>query len=429
MPNDPATSAIDYDALAQAPRLLMECQLKPLQGDRFQPTGFPDLGPARYTAPRRPNGWTKENGNPDAWEPVEMLLVESVQSVANHMELACWDQGAQDLIEPLRGLPYIKVRNERGEHATNSLLEAHRINSEYIIGNHSDGKFKKSFTSEIEYQSDGRVNWAKFHDALFKYDPNSLLHGCFLEEIGGRLRVTRAVSGFIEASGVRVAENGGVKNNIVQPELKGGEGNVPFPRTEFTAERITAYFNLDLALLRGYGLPDEANRLLIALALFKIRRFLSTGLRLRTACDLEPAGDDLKVTRPAGFIIPGESALLSECRELIGKCKAHFADPAITEIEWKPKERAVVVELPNDTPHPTIPEELKDDIEWKKASKGKPPKLSFKKGLTKELAEKAKELWPGNENVARAIEDALNEKSGGNDNSNGSTNPEQDANA
>jgi len=314
---------INYQAFADVPRLLMECELKPLQGHRFQPTGFADLGPARYTAP----------------DGTEMLLIESAQSVANRMELACWDQRAQDLIEPLRGLPYIKVKNKGGGHATNSLLEAHRINSEYIVGNHSDGKFKESFTKEIEYQSDGHVNWAKFRNALFKYDPNSLLHGCFLEEIGGRLRVTRAVSGFIEASGVRVAESGGVKNNIVQPELKGGEGNVPFHRSEFTAQRITAYFNLDLALLRGYGLPDDATSLLIALALLKIRRFLSTGLRLRTACDLEPVNGGLRITRPSdGFTVPGEDALLDECKALIRECgKSNlFANPPITEVEWKP---------------------------------------------------------------------------------------------
>ena len=312
---------IGYEALTGAPRLLMECELKPLQGDRFQPTGFADLGPARYTLP----------------DGTEMLLIESAQSVANRMELACWDQPAQDLIEPLRGLPYIKVNNKNGEHATNSLLEAHRINSEYIVGNSSDGKFKESFTAEIEYQKDGRVNWAKFRNALLKYDTNSLLHGCFIEEIGGRLRIARAVSGFIEASGVTAAESGGVKNNIVQPDLKGGEGNVPFHRTEFVAKKIGAYFNLDLALLRGYGLPDEATRLLIALSLFKIQRFLSTGLRLRTACDLEPAGDGLKVTRPDGFTIQDAGPLLEECTTLINKCKAAklFATPPITEVQWK----------------------------------------------------------------------------------------------
>jgi CRISPR-associated protein Csb1 len=331
----PSNGTINYQALSGAPRLLMECDLKPLQGDRFQPTGFADLGPARYT---RPDG-------------TEMLLVESAQSVANRMELACWDDATQDLIESLRGLPYIRIFDEKATQVSNSLLEAHRINSEYIMKGafritwQDDGKartkasesFNEELASEIEYQKDSRVNWRKFHDALLKYDPNSLVHGCFLEEIGGRLRATRALSGFIEATDVSVAESGGVKNNIVQPELKGGEGNVPFHRTEFVANKITAYFNLDMALLRGYGLPEEANNLMIALALLKIRRFLSLGLRLRTACDLEPTNGGLKVMRPDGFTIPDEGTLLEECKRLIGACadKGLFAKPPITEVEWK----------------------------------------------------------------------------------------------
>lgn len=325
--------SIDYDQLANEPRLLMEVELKPLQGDRFQPTGFPDLGPARYTAP----------------DGTEKILVESPQSVANRMELACWDDAQQDLIPDLRGLPFIRILDKEENRVSNSLLEAHRINSEYIMKKskritRDNGKakpvkdeFNKEFADEIEYQKDGRVNWRKFREALLKYDPNSVIHGCFLEEIGGRLRVTRASSAFIEASGVGVAENGGVKNNIVQPDLKGGEGNVPYHRTEFTAERITAYFNLDLALLRSYGLPDGAYKLMLALALFKIQRFLSTGLRLRTACDLEPVGE-VEVTRPkGGFALPNEGDLLEECKTLIAKCKEAklFAEPAITEVQWK----------------------------------------------------------------------------------------------
>lgn len=307
------TASIDYAALAKAPRLLMEAKLKPLQGHRFQPTGFADLGPARYTLP----------------DGTDMLLVESAQSVANRMELACWDPAAQDVIADLQGLPYIKIIDASGRHLSNSLLEAHRINSEYVRG------FHNIFAKEIGYETDGRVDWKEFHKGLLKYDPNSLIHGCFLEEIGGRLRVTRALSGFIEASEVGVAESGGVKNNIVQPALKGGEGNVPFHRTEFVAKQIKAYFNLDLALLRGYGFPDEATKLLITLSLFKIRRFLSTGLRLRTACDLQVDGE-LVTTQPHdGFVVPPEDVLLKECKSLIGRCKKQFANPPITQVEWK----------------------------------------------------------------------------------------------
>jgi CRISPR-associated protein Csb1 len=313
---------IDYAKLQNVPRLLMEAELKPLQGERFQPTGFADLGAARYTLP----------------DGTEMLLVESTQSVANRMELACWDEAANDLILKLRGLPYLAVRTPNGTWLTSSVLEAHRINSEYIM---KDGEgpteFHKAFAKEVEYAGDSPVQWRKFYDALLKYDVNSLIHGCFLEEIGGRLRIARALSGFIEARDVSVAESGGVKNNIVQPELKGGEGNVPFHRTEFVAREIRAFFNLDLAQLRGFGFKVEVLQLLIALSLFKVWRFLSMGLRLRTACDLRLQGDLRISAQNDGFSVPEEEILLEECARLIRECvKAGvFATPAVTTVNRK----------------------------------------------------------------------------------------------
>ena len=57
---------------------------------------------------------------------------------------------------------------------------------------------------------------------------------------------------------------------------------------------------LDLAQLRAYGLPDGARDLLEALALWEVRFLIEGGMRLRTACDLEPvdssALDDLPGT-------------------------------------------------------------------------------------------------------------------------------------
>lgn len=387
---------MNYAALGEAPRVLLETRLKPLQGHRFQPTGFADLGPARYTLP----------------DGTEMLLVESAQSVANRMELACLDASAEDLIDDLRGLPYIRITTATNRHLSNSLLEAHRINSEYVMKESRRGtgngqtSFHDEFATEIGYEKDRRVDWKRFYAALFKYDPNSLIHGCFLEEIGGRLRATRILSGFIDASGVVGAESGGVKNNIVQPELKGGEGNVPFHRTEFVAKEIKAYFNLDLALLRGYGLDENATKLLIALSLFKIRRFLSMGLRLRTACDLEIDGQ-LVVTRPGGFSVPDDSNLLRECKRLIAGCASLFANPAITDLEWKRKDRPVEVTLPAGTQAITIPDDLREQIEWKKGTSKKPPILKFRKALTEDAADKAKNLFEGDEGVVRAIDDAL----------------------
>jgi len=319
------TMTIDYLKLEKEPRLLMEAELTPLQGDRFQSTGFADLGPACYTLA----------------DGTEMLLVESAQSVANRMELACWDAAADDLIEDLRGLPYIRVSKD-GEVFTNSVLEAHRINSPYILEGNDRSMFELLQKDAAGLES-GPVRITDLAKIVFKYDANAVLHGIFLakkELAGGRLRLTRLISGFIEARNIRIAESGGVKNDRVDPsgDTKQGFGNVPFHRTEFTAEKLTAYFNLDLALLRGYGLGEDATRLLIALSLFKVRRFLSAGLRLRTACDLEVNGD-LEVTRPARFDMPPVGELLSECKELITRCKPYFAAPPITEVKWAQKKK------------------------------------------------------------------------------------------
>ncbi len=321
---------IDYANLANEPRLLIEAELRPLQGDRFQPTGFADLGPARYTLA----------------DGTEMLLVESAQSVANRMELASWDESKDDLISELDGLPYIRVDLPDKKPLTNSILEAHRINSPYILEGQDKSVFDllKKEASGLEV---GPVKLKQLAQIVFKYDANAVLHGLFLaksELAGGRLRLSRALSGFIEATSARIAESGGVKNDRVDPSGKAfgggsdsGFGNVPYHRTEFTAQKISAYFNLDLALIRGYGLGDEATRLLIALALFKIRRFLTVGLRLRTACDLEVSGS-LIVKRPTGFLIPDEAELLNICKVGIAECKKSgaFAVPAITAVVWKP---------------------------------------------------------------------------------------------
>ncbi len=323
----PSATAIDYAALATAPRLLMECELRPLQGDRFQPTGFADLGPARYT---RPDG-------------TEMLLVESAQSVANRLEMAIWDDASDELIPELKGLPYIVVK-EGTRNLTNSILEAHRINSPYILKGGDKSVFEQ-LKRDAAGLATGPVRLRDLAKIVFKYDPNAVLHGVFLadgELAGGRLRMARLVSGFIEAAGAGSAESGGVKNDRVNPG-KGGEGqtskegfgNVPFHRTEFVAATMKAYFNIDLALLRGYGLPDQATRLLIALALFKTLRFLRTGLRLRTACDLEPVGEGLVVKRPDSFRVPEEEVLLGECQALVAECKAEFASPPVTTVAWK----------------------------------------------------------------------------------------------
>ena len=90
---DKKSSMTDLAPLAAAPRLLLEANLVPVQGARFQPTGFPNLGAATYTL----------------HDGTEMLLVESAQSMANRAEAACWDEAKNDLVPVLAGLPYVHV--------------------------------------------------------------------------------------------------------------------------------------------------------------------------------------------------------------------------------------------------------------------------------------------------------------------------------
>ncbi len=266
-----------------------------------------------------------------------MLLVESAQSVANRLEAVCWDSVANDWVAPLQGLPVVKVKDRTGQPLTNSVLEAHRLNSPYILEG-KDKSFLAILQKELAIADKGIVDLKKLAATLLKYDINALLHGVFLakkEIAGGRMRLPRALTGFIEAEDVNVAASGGVKNDAVNPsgDTAKGFGNVPFHREEFTG-RITVFFNLDLALLRGFGLGEDVETLLVALALFKIRRFLRDGLRLRTACDLELKGE-LVVQRPSEFIVPSLDEIERELPALIQAASQGFANPPTTELSFE----------------------------------------------------------------------------------------------
>ena len=155
------------------------------------------------------------------------------------------------------------------------------------------------------------------------------LHGLFLSRKdigGGRYKLTRSLSSFIEAVNVKPAVSGGVKLDHLDP--KGGDagaegqmGHIPYSKTEYVAESIKAYFNIDLSLIRSYGFSNTANEFLLTLALWKIQCFLKKGLRLRTACDLN-AKSELTVTYPESVVIPSLDILDNDLRTLIEKCKS-----------------------------------------------------------------------------------------------------------
>ena len=297
-------------------RLLLECQLEPVQGSRFQPTGFPSLGPAEFSSVSSDGKNTKS------------LLVESAQSMANRLEAVCVNSEKTGLVETLDGIPVITVNDEKDEFLTNSVLEAHRMNSSYMLEG-KDTTLVNMLKKEMDMDGkESAVNIPKFAKFVFEHDTNSVLHGLFLAKknlSGGRYKIARSLSSFIEATDIQPIVSGGVKLDHL--DASGGDGgsergygHIIYPKTEYSAGSIKVYFNIDLSLIRSYHLDELANELLFTLALWKIRSFLKTGLRLRTACDLKMK-DELVATYPKDFTVPDLSDLDSDLKENIKKCK------------------------------------------------------------------------------------------------------------
>ena len=308
--------SVDITPLDNASRLLFGIALKPLQGNRFQPTGFPSLGAATFQTDKGTS-----------------LLVESAQSMANRLEMTLWDVANNDVKEEFKGLSHVRV-TRNGEFLTDTILESHRLNSPYLLEG-KDRTFFNTLKADVGVMETGPIDRRKLAQALVKYDINSLLHGVFLAKkdlAGGRLRVARALSAFIQADDVRVAPSGGVKNDHVNPSgvTKDGFGNVPFARDEYTAESITWFVNLDLAQIRGYGLGVTIERLLVLLSLYKLRVLSDEGMRLRTACDLHVEQEAIEATIPRGWPLPALEDLKEDVKTAITGCKGRMVVKEVT---------------------------------------------------------------------------------------------------
>ena len=282
--------ALNLTPLDSASRLLVEATLRvpPGSGGRFQPTGFPDLGPALYKGVC--NSAEGENSKQNGTESVDMLLVESVQSMANRLEEVCL-QG-EDYTPDCQGIPYVRVLDGHRESAflTSSVREPHRLASPYVLGaKRNDCVFREEMKTALKANKQRPVHIWKMVPAIFERDPGCVLHGVFLEEIDGRVRLPRLVSACIEACSPNQANSGGVYRGEVT-----AKDNIPYSRQEFTSSSITASFVFHLSTLKGYNLGEEKNRFLQAWAMYKIDRFLYQHLRLRTACEFEVV--DLKVS-------------------------------------------------------------------------------------------------------------------------------------
>ena len=156
----------------------------------------------------------------------------------------------------------------------------------------------------------------------------------------GQPKIARALTGFIEATNVKEVYSGGVKLDKVDPS--GGDGgsamgygNVPYPRTEFTAQSIEMYVSIDVGQIEAYGLSTNATELLLAIARWEVRSLLDRGLRLRTACEFESIDNE----GTAG--LAETDALERQIRDLIssGVDELDGADATPLEVRWPDKKK------------------------------------------------------------------------------------------
>lgn len=320
-------------------RRLFDVHLAPVSGTRFQPTGFPDIGAATF---RRPDG---EGGS------IDCLIVESAQSMANHLEATGWDSATQAPVATLDGLPWVRVvAADDGRYLASSRTEAHRLAAAFIKDSTLDGTGMRNVIRErLKLRDDTPLAPRLIAAAVMALDPLCLIHGVFFAEPAkvwpGQPRIARALTGFIEATGVESAVSGGVKREDVLHKTteggtaKEGYGSIPFHRTEYTAESITASFSVDLAQLRSYGLDPGATDLLEAIALWEIRTLLDGGLRLRTACDLAPIKDAIVDNHDQP--LPETSQLADRVREGISASGALLDPGGPVDVQWSARKAGV----------------------------------------------------------------------------------------
>ena len=308
-------------------RIRYSVRLEPAVGSIFQPTGFPDVGAATFS---RPTG--------DGDRTVECLLVESAQSMANHLESVGWDAAAKASVDVLTGLPWVRVRAaDDGRFLTSSRVESHRLASAFVKDSTLENESMKDVIRErLQLREDTPLDHRAVAAGVFALDPLCLVHGVFFAEKAnvwpGQPKVARAVTALVEATDVRTVNSGGVKRDVVLhsagegTKSDTGYGSIPFHRQEFTAREIILHVSIDRLQLRSYGLGEPAADLLEAIALWELRTLLDHGLRLRTACDLDP------IEVPGE--LPSADDAASRVRAGIEACAAQLGEGGPLDVLW-----------------------------------------------------------------------------------------------
>jgi CRISPR-associated protein Csb1 len=278
-------------------RITLQATLVPLFGDRFQPAGFPEIGHVIYRAPRQDR--TTE----------DVCIVDSAASMANHLESVCnANPFVLELHEDLAALPHVQCWTGDGERkeptrlVVTSLSEGHRLASSYFVdekaklvvdGKASEESFISRLLAEFGMQNLGTRthplpgDWWHVFKMIFRYDPNSLVHGILFPSLG--IKIPRMLTAHHEAFGAARVGSSGVKFDKLG---KTTSGQPIFAVDEETAREIRATFVLDLSLVRSFGrddkdgLKERQKVFLLELAFWKIRQLLLAPFRFRSNCDL-----------------------------------------------------------------------------------------------------------------------------------------------
>jgi CRISPR-associated protein Csb1 len=290
----------------------------------FVPAGFVDVGHSTVR---------------DANSGKTLVIVDSVQSIANHLEATIVAQPGQ-LIAGLETLPFLRltITDPHGRSRITSSLELpHRLASGWFCRSAALKPFQQELARRI--LDDGIAA------ATFFHCPNSLLHGVFYSQLAGLdpnvAKTPRLLTAEVVARGAQSVTDGGVAKDPLFPSGDGfdveglvgekataaevGAGYIPYRHQAFIAEEIELAVYLAQGRIDRLPLPEPARQVLALLARLKLARLLAEPLDLRAHCIFTASEVPAELADPAGLLAALQEQL-EACRQL-----GLLAEPAVTE--------------------------------------------------------------------------------------------------
>ena len=293
----------------------------------FVPAGFVDVG---HSVVREAS--TGKN----------LVIVDSVQSLANHLEATLVAEPGQ-AIAGLEALPYVRltITDPAGRTRRTSSLELpHRLASGWFCKAQDLKDFQKELAEDI---LDNGIA-----AATFRRCPNALLHGVFYSQLAGLdpnvAKSPRLLSAEVVAKGAQSISDGGVAKDPLFPSGEGfdvealvgtkakaaevGAGYIPYRHQAFIAEEIELSIYLAEGRIARLLLPEPAREVLRLLARTKLALLLAEPLDLRAHCIFE-VEDRSAISQE----LQDPAALLGELQQRLQDCRqlGVLQDPPVTE--------------------------------------------------------------------------------------------------